>query len=52
MIELFYALQRSRERKNHLKRSKDAKTRVKTRSRGFFVRKQKFHGGSGKKSGT
>jgi hypothetical protein len=51
-LELFYALQRSRERENRLKRSEDAKSRAKTRSRGLSARKQKVLRGSAQKPGA
>ena len=44
MLELFYALQQSRGYKERLKRSYNAKTRLKTRSRGLTVRKTEFLG--------
>ena len=44
MLELFYALQRSRGYKERLNRSYNVKTRPKTRFRGLTARKTKFLG--------
>ena len=47
-LELFYALQQSRGHKELLKQSRNAKTRLKTRSRGFYAEKLSFQGFSAK----